>query len=124
MELRQYSQAVTTSGSAGSATGTGTLELPTHGYIEYIYIDYHASAPNTTDVTVAYSGTPPGGNILSKSNSTTDTLYWPRASCVTNAASAITDSHTRFVACGDLTITVGDCDALTNAVTVYVGVMS
>lgn len=122
MRIREYSAAVTTTGGAGSASGTGTITVEKFGYIEYIYLDYHASAPATTDVTIAYSTTPPGGNILAKADSATDTLYWPRAKPVDNAASAITNSFTRFPVGGGLTISVAQCDALTAAVTVYVGV--
>lgn len=122
MALRQYSGAVTTTGEAGSATGTGSVTIPTHGHIEYIYIDYHASAHANTDVTVAYASTPPGGNILVVSNNKTDALYFPRASCVTNANGAITDSYTKFPVAGNLSLAVADSTALTACVTVYVGV--
>lgn len=116
------STAVTTTGSAGSATGSATLALP-DGWIEWIYFDFHASAPATTDTTIAYSDTPPGGNILVLSNSATDALKFPRAGCVDNANSAITNSFTRFPAGEPVTISLAQSDALTGAVTVYVHVV-
>lgn len=122
MAYKVYSKSVTTAGSAGSATGTATLTANLACRIDLVYIDWSASAPNTSDITIAYSATPPGGNILAISNSCTDALVFPRATCVNNANSAIANSHTMFPWTGDLTITVGDCDALTTAVTVYVGV--
>lgn len=122
MALREYSVAVTTTGVAGSASGSGTITFQTAGYIEYVYLDFHASAPNTTDTTIAYAATPPGGNILVVGNSSTDALFWPRAKPVDNANSAITNAHTRFVATGSITVSLAQCDALTGAVTAYVGV--
>jgi hypothetical protein len=93
-----------------------------HGYLEYIYLDYHASAPATTDVTVAYGATPPGGNILVATNNATDTLYWPRAKPVDNAGAAITDAYDRFPVAGAISISVAQSDALTVCVTAYLGV--
>lgn len=113
------SAAITTTGDAGLASGSGSIVL--EGDVEWIYIDYHASAPATTDVTIAYSSTPPGGNILAVSNIATDALYFPRATCVNNAASAITNSFTKFPVWGPVSISVAQCDALASAVTVYIG---
>ena len=109
--------AITTTGSAGSATGSATSPIIT-GYIYDIYVDYHASAPNTTDVTIAY-GTPAGGNILAKANSKTDTLYVPRKAACDNAATALT-WYEPFYIDGTFTVAVAECDALTAAVTVTV----
>lgn len=109
--------AITTTGSAGSATGSATSPIIT-GYIYDVYIDYHASAPNTTDVTIAY-GTPAGGNILAKANSATDARYVPRQATCDNAASALT-WYEQFYINGTFTIAVAQCDALTDAVTVTV----
>lgn len=113
--------AITTTGSAGSATGSGSLSLPA-GDIDWVYIDYHASAPATTDVTLAYADTPPGGNILVRSNSATDGLFFPRSGAHTAAAAAITDSHVPFPAGEPVTVSVAQADALTDCVTVYVAV--
>lgn len=122
MAYKVYSGTVTTTGVAGSATGTATLTANLACHIDWIHVNWSASAPNTSDITIAYSSTPPGGNILAISNSATDVLTFPRASCVTNANAAITNSYAPFPWAGDLTITVGDCDALAAAVVVTVGV--
>lgn len=119
MTLYMESLALTTAGDAGLATASGSIVI--EGDVEWVYLDYHASAPATTDVTLAYSSTPPGGNILVVSNSATDALKFPRATCVDNANSAITNSHTRFPVWGPISISVAQCDALTAAVTVYIG---
>lgn len=123
MAGQTVSTTVTTTGSAGAATGSATLALP-QGWIEWIYFDFHASTPATTDTTIAYADTPPGGNILVITNSATDVLKFPRAGCVTAANAAITDSHTRFPAGEPVTISLAESDALATAVTVYVHVVS
>lgn len=123
MRLRQYSVAITTTGNAGQATGSGTLAIDTAGLLEYLYFDYNASAPGTTDITVAFASTPPGGNVLVAADTVTDALKFPRAGCVTNANAAITDSHTKFPVSGPLTVSVAQSDALAPCVTVYAGVM-
>lgn len=108
---------VTTTGEDGSGTGSGTGNTLV-GFLLDIYLDYHASAPETTDVTVAYADR--GGNLLAVANSSTDALYTPRATAVTNAAAAITNSHDRFPLNGRLTVSVAGCNALTGAVTAYI----
>lgn len=122
MSRQVVSVAVTTTGGAGSATGSGSLALPA-GYIDWVYLDYHADAPGaTTDVTLAYADTPPGGNILVVSNSATDALYFPRATAHTAAGAAVTDSHVRWPAGEPITVSVAQSDALTACVTAYVAV--
>lgn len=120
MAFEIVSGAVTTTGSAGAATGSVTLCV--RGYIEWIYFDFHASTPATTDTTVAYANTPPGGNILVLTSTATDVLKFPRAGAVTAANAAITDSNTRFPAWGDVTVSLAEADALATALTVYIGV--
>lgn len=122
MKVTQYSGSVTTTGSAGSATGTATINVTKWGYLEWIYLDFHASAPNTTDTTIAHGGTPPGGNILVVSNSKTDAIYYPRAGAVDAAGAAITNSAVRIPVGGPITVSLAQCDALTDAETVYLGV--
>src|SRR5512136_1425534 len=108
-ELIVDSVAITTTGVAGSATGSGKLQVM--GHIEWLYFDFHASAPATTDVTVSYADTPPGGNVLALANTATDALKFPRAACVDSANAAITNSFTRFPVWGDLNVAVAQCDA-------------
>lgn len=116
MTVQTVAVVVTTTGSAGSATGSATTEA-LFGELIDIYLDYHASAPATTDVTIAFS--PRGGNILVVADSATDALIAPRQTLVTNANAAITGSYDRFMLAGPLTISVAQSDALTGAVTVY-----
>lgn len=113
-----YAIPVTTTGSAGSATGSATSELIL-GYLVDVYLDYHASAPSTTDVTISFATR--GGNILVVSNSATDALYHPRALPVDNAGTSIT-APTPFLLNDKVTVSVAGSDALTGAVTAYLRV--
>jgi hypothetical protein len=123
MELQVFSVAITTVGAGGNATGSGEVKIPIVGHIEWVYLDYHASAPATTHVTISYPATPPGGNVLAVIDTATDVLLFPRAKCVDNANAAITNSFTKFPVAGHLSVAVINSDALTACVTVYIAVM-
>ena len=124
MELRRYEVTITTTGSAGSATGSETITVAPPGYIEWVDYDFHASAPATTDVTgtMAAGANPPGEVVFTSPNSATDVLQFPRAAAVNLAGTAITNSHVPVLVSGALAIAVAQCDALAGAVVVTVGV--
>lgn len=124
MRLQVFSVAIDTTGGAGAATGSGVLPISVVGYLEYLYYDFHASAPATTDVTITYPNTPPGGQVHKTTDTATDVLAFPRAKCVDNANAAITNSFDRFPISGPLNVAVAQCDALTGAVTVYAGILT
>ena len=110
--------AVTTTGSAGSATGSGTSGVM-NGFLLDIYLDFHASAPaGSTDTTIAYADR--GGNIWAIANSSTDVLVAPRVKPVDNANAAITNAHDEFALSGKVTVSLAQCDALTDAVVAYI----
>jgi hypothetical protein len=111
---------VTTTGTAGSATGTATSSEVVMGYLVDVFLDFHASAPATTDTTIAFATR--GGDILVATNTNTDTLFHPRVKTVDNTGAAITNSHDRVLLNQPITVSVAGCDALTNAVTAYVRV--
>lgn len=116
--LRQTVVKVTTTGSAGSASGNSDSEV-INGYVEAIFLDFHASAPATTDTTISYKTR--GGNILATTNTVTDAMFFPRATAVDNANAAITNAHTRFaVAAQKINVAVAQSDALTDCVTAYI----
>lgn len=123
MAITVYSTSVDTTGSNGSASGSSTIKVLKTGLIEWVYLDFHASAPGaTTDTTLSFANTPPGGNVLAVSNSATDALFFPRGAPVNTANSAITNAHTRIAATGDITVTVAQSNALTACVTAYVAI--
>lgn len=115
--MPDYKIKVTTTGSAGSATGTGTSRQPVRGLLTGVNIDYHASAPASTDVTIAES-TGMSRTLLTRSNSATDGAFYPTAQQHDTSAATVT-SYTPFDIKGDyVTVTVAQCDALTDAVVV------
>lgn len=67
---------VTASGSAGSATGSGTTES-INGRICAIHLD-HSTGAATTDTTIKENSVP-NQTILAKADSVTDAWFYPRA---------------------------------------------
>lgn len=107
--------AITTTGVAGSAAGSGTT-IPINGFLLDVYLDYHASCPATADVTIA---DPVFGNIVVKSNNATDAWLAPRKDTV-DAAAAATGLYDLIPLNSALTISVAQADALTDCVVAYV----
>jgi len=112
---------VTTTGSAGSATGSADSRHIVRGQVLGVYLNFHASAPATTDTTLkTKGGAAPSYDLLVVSNSATDAFLVPRAKPVDNANAAITDAHAPFPVADYLTLSVAGCDALTDAVVGHV----
>lgn len=112
--IREVTVSVTTTGAAGSATGSGVTTESFEGFILEVYLNYHASTPATADVTIKQTGA--SDNILVVTDSTTDALYAPRRSIVTPAAAAITNGHGLIPIAGTITVSLAQGDALTGAV--------
>jgi hypothetical protein len=110
---------VTTTGSAGSATGSTTSNA-INGLILGVYFDFHASAAATTDTTVAY-GSPAHGNLVVITSSKTDAFHLIRKQATDVAGAAITGVYDLLPIAGTLTVSLAECDALTAALvaTVY-----
>ena len=123
MAIEEHVIKVTTSGSAGTATGSGSKAVPKGEFLG-AYIDYHASAPSTTDVIIKSkapaSGTPPDQTIGTISNANTDAWEFPRQQVDDNAGAAVTGAYTPFIIHGGvLEVSITGGDALTDIVTVY-----
>ena len=119
--IRTITIRVTTTGSAGVAAGTGTSDSVVLGEVLGVYINFHASAPATTDTTIStVGGGPPSYNLLVVTDSATDAYIAPRAAAVSAANGAITNSHTPFVVADRLQVVLAQCDALTDAVMMHV----
>lgn len=110
---------ITTTGSAGSATGSAFIPLPA-GVVRAVKLNYSASAPATTDLTLkADSST--GTALLTNTNSNTDlairALASPSGLDEGGAAAAATDARDGggFYKYG-LHLALAQCDALTDAV--------
>lgn len=122
--MRAAKITVTTTGTAGSATGTGYSDRPLTGEVFAIHVDYSASAPNTTDITVIVEADDnhPAITLYSKANSATDAWVYPHVQGTDNAGSAISGVYQHYPITGRIKVTLADCDALTTAVTVTVWV--
>ena len=116
----QYTIKVTTVGSAGSAVGATTQSLPVAGYLEAVKIDYHASAPATTDVNINEVGGL-GRTLLTVANNATDTTYYPRPAIhsASGVASA-TEVDRYYLDPCRIQVGVAGSDALTDVVTVTI----
>jgi hypothetical protein len=102
---------ITTTGVAGSATGSGTT-IPINGFLLDVYLDYNAAAPATTDVTIS---DPVFGDLVVKSNNATDCKLAPREP-LQDAAAAETGLYDLIPINSKLTISVAQADALADCV--------
>lgn len=85
--IHSYKISVTTTGSAGAATGSGSSTRPVNGRLLAVYIDY-TSQPATADVTI--TSTDPTQTLLTRSNSGTDGWFYPRVLLQDTAAANLT----------------------------------
>lgn len=110
--------AVTTTGAAGSAAGTVTV--PAEGEIVAIVANFDAAAPGTTDIVVEDAES--GIDFWARSDSAADAHVAPRLFGVTNADGALSSNVTPecYTVHGGITVTLAQCDAITNAVLVDV----
>ncbi len=112
-EIASQKVSITTTGAAGSATGS-TTTIPIIGFLLDVYIDYHASAPATTHVKIS---DPTFGTIVEKADNATDLKLAPREP-LCDAAAADTGLYDLVPINSALTVEVSGCDALTAAVVV------
>jgi hypothetical protein len=114
---------VTTTGSNGSATGNSDTANVVAGRILKLVIDYHASAPASTDITIATkSGTQPiQETIYTKTDSATDAIVYPRVTVCNNAGTAAVAGDNlwdNYVVSCLINVALAGSNALTNAVIV------
>ena len=101
--------------SHSTATGSATTSYPIFGEILKVHLDFHASAPATTDTTII-TATAPQETILIVTNSATDGFFYPRAGAVNSNNGAITDSAVPRAIADKVTVSVAQSDALTGCV--------
>ena len=104
---------VTTTGNAGSATGSADTEA-VNGFYLGAYLNYHASAPGTTDVTISTQN-PSNGNLQVISNANTDAFVSCLNQAQDAAGAAITASFVQRPVSGNVRVALAQCDALTDA---------
>ena len=116
MAIEKYTIKVSTTGSDASATGSRVVPLP---YCEIIAarMDFHASAPGTTDTTLSSPGDPVSVTLLTVTNSATDAWYYPSIQLDDNSGSAITGAYVPAIVHGNLLVELAGSDALTDALT-------
>ena len=117
MALKRKNVAITTTGSAGSATGSGTIAVP-NGVARLVAVDVDfGSVPATTDTTI----TADRGTVLTITNSNTDKTYYPRVPVQTSAgADVVGRAEEAPVVEGTLTISLAQADAASPAATIGV----
>lgn len=117
--------AVTTTGGAGVSAGTATGDIIFRGKLHAVYLDYHASAPATTDVTISIAS-PVGATLLTVTDNVTDGWYLPRNGTCDNAGAARlyaaggTAVAEAMPVCGKITVAVAQSNDLTDCVVAHV----
>lgn len=115
--VRAETVTITTTGGAGVSAGAASTGAIV-GEILGVLINMHASAPATTDITIAVGGY----NLYARSDSAADAFAVPVLFGVTNAngalASDVTPQH--YCAAGRVTATIAQCDDLAAAAVVTV----
>ena len=115
--------AVTTTGTAGSATGNTTSEILLQGYLLGFRVDYHATAPSSTDVVIT-SVLPtgqPADTLLTLTDVNTDIPYRPVQRLVYDNTNTVTEFYTSTpLPNHKINVAVAGSNALTNCVTVWV----
>jgi len=101
---------ITTIGSNGIATGSAQIFELTGELID-IYVNYHASAPSSTVLTIIQSD-PVEGSILACPASKTDRLFAPRKQACDSAGTLVA-SWEKFILNGTMTLTITLSNALT-----------
>lgn len=87
-----------TTGGAGVATANTDSSEIVEGEIIAVHLAYQGSPPaGTTDIVLEETTYSPAVRVLAITNAATDGWFFPRASAVTNAGVAITDSAVRIV---------------------------
>lgn len=110
---------VTTTGSPGSASGTAATDLLLYGRVAAIKVDYHASAPATTTVTVDEDAGMQR-RLLQKAASNNDAVHYPAVQLQDSTGSPVTAYIPFYVDGTRLNVSVGNCNALTDAVVVTI----
>ena len=116
MAIEKHTVKVSTTGSDASATGSLVTSLPWCELLA-VYMDFHASAPASTDTTLSSPGGPVSVTLLTVTNSATDAWFYPTHQLDDASASAITGAYIPAIIHGNLLTEIAGCDALTDALT-------
>lgn len=112
-EIATVQITVTTAGADGSGAGSAS-STPVYGELLDVHVDYHASAPATTDLTIS-SG---NDTILTLTDNKTDVLKRPMVQGHDAAGSAIAGAYARIWLSGKVTVAIAQCNAFAAAAVV------
>lgn len=118
--IRKYTIPVTTTGSAGSASGSEKVD-GINGFLLGVYLDFAASAPATTDTTIATDN--PAQTLLTVTDSATDTYVPVRVQAKDATGAAISGVYEMYPLDGMLKVSLAQCNAITSAVVAYAYVL-
>lgn len=123
MAIEKHELKVSTTGVAGSASGSSILAVPLSELVG-VYVDFHGSAPATTDLTLKSPGNPASVTLMTLTNTNTDAWKYPKVQKHDNIGAAIVGDYADPIIHGNLQADLAQCDALTDAVvlTVYLRV--
>lgn len=116
-EIVEEKVTIATTGSAGSATGSGKTAAM-RGFLLDLYFDYHASAPATTDVVMTDANR--GDTLLTLTNTSTDVRVPLRQQAKDNTGTVISGLYELFPLNGALSFAIAQCDQLAAALNIYV----
>lgn len=116
--MQRMTASITTSGSTGAATGSGTMAPLFDGKLHAVYVAY--ASPATAGTTVRISQyQAPSVALLALVSNTADGWYFPRNVLSTGAGVAVTSTSGAYPVTTPLTIAVSTATPSTGAVTVY-----
>lgn len=115
--IHSYTINVTTTGSAGSATGSGTSSSPVNGRLLAVHIDFTSQAA-TTDVTI--TSTQPTQTLLVTTDVNTDGWFYPRVLLDSTAGADLTAVYDAAPIDAYVSVAVGQGNAGSVAVTLLV----
>jgi hypothetical protein len=108
---------VTTTGDPGEATGSTSLGHDLGRlFLVGVHLDFHASVPATTDVTISESGGF-GQTLLTLTNVNAGGWYYPRVE-IHGPDGAALGLYDLVMVEGDILVEVAGCNALADAVAV------
>lgn len=114
--IRTYTIDITTTGTAGSATGSGTTTRPVNGVIMAIKVDYTSQAA-TADTTIV-DGL--GQALLTLTDTNTDGWFYPHPEIHSPTGSAINKHTCPFVCDSYVTASIAQSNAGSAQITLLV----
>ena len=109
---------LTTSGGAGVSAASAQVGVPA-GVLVGVQVNYHGSAPATTDVTITHVADGVSKTVLTLTNNNTDKgMLSPLEQAVDNAGAALAGQYVNPGVFGRFQVDVAQCNDLTDAVKV------